>query len=131
MSARTKARKRAVDLLFESFFGLTAWLVGLALLAAAVLLVTGPSAWATRVRAAVGSGARSARSAGTTVRAPALAALGANRDLALVAGVAVAVVLLLLLDLNLWGLLIVVALLGGWVLLVLRQAEAEEVDATG
>jgi hypothetical protein len=111
------ARGAIVHHLLNGFFGITLWLVALALLTAAIALVTGPYAWAVATRRAVSVAGRAIRVTATGNQK----ATGANEavvwtrehyDLLRWGGIAVAVILIAALNLSLITFLVVAVLLG-------------------
>jgi hypothetical protein len=119
------ARTEIVHHLMDGFFAVSEWFLIGGLIIVVIALATGPYRWARSMRgwlrrAAVTTGAlvsagvsRTAGAAGRTAAAdtPAMAWVRAHLDLLSIAGAVLAVLLLLVFDINLVGLLIIAAVL--------------------
>jgi hypothetical protein len=114
------ARRAILDHVLGGFYTLTWWVLVVGLVVLATALVTGPYRWARSLRSHVATGSRRGWLLLTAVRrgqaedasAADVAWVRAHFDLLRVSGVVVAVLLLLTLSLNFWGVLVVAALLG-------------------
>jgi hypothetical protein len=134
-SARPEARaavRAAADVILGGFLRSSALLLGLALLVIVIALLTGPYPWAERVRAGAAEvfGTAAGMVQGTEA-GPAAQWVAGHRDLLMLAGAIVAVVLFWWLDLSIWGFLLLVLLVGLYELAVWRTAEALRPADTG
>jgi hypothetical protein len=111
------ARDAIVHQLLNGFFTVSVWVLAITLAVMALALVTGPYGWAVRGRGWVASAARA------TVRQVRNAAVGreaaggwvrAHLDLMRVAGIVLALLLILILDVSFIWLIVIVALLAGY-----------------
>jgi hypothetical protein len=119
------AGRAIVDVLLGSLLTYTAWLLAIALAVIVVALVTGPYPWATRLRHGVAEvGAATAGMVRGTDAGPTARWVAPRRDPLMLAGAAVFIVLLLVLDVGLFGFLVLAALLALYELAVWRTAEA-------
>jgi hypothetical protein len=113
------ARSAIVHDLLHGFFTVTAWTLAVGLAVVLVTMLTGPYGWAVRLRSWIGSAAQATvqvtRDAfGPGADAPAGAWIRGHLDLMRVAGGALAVLLLLVLNVSPIGLLVILALLAGY-----------------
>jgi hypothetical protein len=113
------ARQAILTQVFHDFFGVSRWLLLGLLVIFVVALVTGPYAWARSVRRVLRHWAQEGRNLGAAALGRAgddstVAWVRAHLDLLRVAGVGVAVVLLLLLSVSFVGLLIIALLLAAY-----------------
>ena len=95
--------------LMESLFRTTAVLLAIVLLTLVIALITGPYPWAVKVRGWIRDGARGIAAAFSGHATPDTARtrwLRDHRDGLMLGGAIVAVLLLLLFDLSLWGFVI-------------------------
>ena len=113
------ARAAIVHGVLSGFFDLTRWLLIAGLVVLALTLLTGPYGWAKATRrrthvVARTTGALAAVAVGreTVADAAELTWVRRHRDALRIAGVAVAVLLLLALDVNVWGFLLIALVLG-------------------
>jgi hypothetical protein len=123
-SARPAGRAVA-DVLLGSFLGYTGWLLAVALVVLVVGLLTGPYAWASRIRT-VGTdlaGAAIGAIRGTQA-GPAARWVAPRRDPLLLAGAAVLIVMLLVVDVGLTGFLLLAAAFALYVVVIWRTAVA-------
>lgn len=109
------ARSAIVHQVLHGFFTVSLWVVIIGLVVTAVALITGPYGWAVTTRRWVGSTAVTTAQQTRTAFAGATASGGwliAHLDLMRVAGGLVALLLILVLNVNLVWLLVILALLG-------------------
>jgi hypothetical protein len=123
--ANKSARRAIVTHLFHQYFSISRWLLVGLILVFVVALVTGPYDWARSLRRVVSHWAREARNlAGATAGKgrddSTRAWVGSHLDLLRIAGVAVAVLLLVVISVSWVGLLVIVVLLAAYELALLR-----------
>lgn len=124
------AVQAVLDTVLGSLLRYTGWLLAAALVTALIALVTGPYAWAVRLRTAIAdlwrgiTGMEGAGDEGTTV-----AWIAAHRDPMMLAGAALAVVVVWLADLSPFGLLLIALALGVYELFVWRAGAARSTEA--
>lgn len=115
-----EARKAILDNVLAGFYDLSWWILLGGLAVIAVALVTGPYRWAVKTRTFTATSAKRAgslvtaafRGVGTgTENSAAIGWARRHLDMLRIAGVVVALLLLLTLSLNIWGTLIVLAVL--------------------
>jgi hypothetical protein len=112
----------------DSLLDATAWILAIAALVAAVVVLTGPYRWAQALRRRTASLARAvAAAAGAVVsRRPddtTVAWLGAHREALQLGGIVVGIAVLLVVDLSWFGLLLLALVIGAFELAVARIAE--------
>jgi hypothetical protein len=111
------ARSAIAHQVLAGFFSLTTWfLIGAAVIVA-VALLTGPYRWAVSLRASVrtaAAGMAEAMRGGQVTGNSAVAFIRRHFDLLRGGGVVVALLLLIVLPVNLWGVLIILAVLAGY-----------------
>lgn len=119
--------------LMDSLFRYTAILLAIALLTALIALITGPYPWAVAGRAWVRDGARAIAAAFSGERLPDTGRvrwMRHHRDGLMLGGAVVAVLLLLLFDLSLWGFVIAGVLIALYEIALSRLGhEPEEAEA--
>jgi hypothetical protein len=119
------AARAVVDQVVGALLRYTGWLLAFALLVLLIALITGPYPWAVRVRdwtaevASAAVGAVRGREAGGSVTW-----VADHRDVLMLAGAAIGVLLLLLADLSLVGFLVLILLLAVYELVVYRAGAA-------
>jgi hypothetical protein len=119
------AARTVVDQVVGGLLRYTGWLLAFALLVLLIALITGPYPWAVRVRgwtaevAAAAVGAVRGRQAGGSVTW-----VAAHRDVLMLGGAAIGVLLLLLADLSLVGFLGLILLFAAYELVVYRAGAA-------
>jgi hypothetical protein len=119
------AARAVVDQVLGSLLRYTGWLLAIALVVLVVALLTGPYPWAVRLRGWAADLGRAASGAvrGREVGGAAVWVAG-HRDAMMLGGAAVAMLLLLLIDLSLVGLLVLAIALVAYELLVYRLGAA-------
>jgi hypothetical protein len=120
-AANQAAARAVVDALLGTLLRYTGWLLAVALVTLAIALLTGPYRWATAVRTGVVDLGRSV--SGATARASEGGVgvwVAGHRDVLMLSGAAVGVLLLLLFDLSLLAVLVLSALLVLFELFVYR-----------
>jgi hypothetical protein len=121
------------DDLMESLFRYTAILLVIVLLTLLIALITGPYPWAVTVRGWVRDGARGVAAAFTGEPLPATGRvrwIRAHRDGLMLGGALIAVALLLLFDLSLWGFVIAGIVIALYEIALARLGhEPEEAEA--
>ncbi len=131
-----EARSAIVHGVLSGFFDLTWWLLLAGLVVVVVALVTGPYKWATSLRRGIAGGASKGAhlvrvSATGAVTRPqddhTVAWVRRHFDALRVGGVIVAILLLLLLNVNFWGFLVVVVLAAVYEVLLHRLRPPETV----
>lgn len=129
-SENQAAARAVIDQVLGSLLRYTGWLLAIAFVVLVVALVTGPYPWSVRVR---GWAADLGRAALGAVRgrevAGAAAWVAGHRDAMMLGGAAVAVLLLLLIDLSLVGFLVLAIALVAYELLVYRIGAAASVQS--
>lgn len=119
------AARAVVDQVVGALLRYTGWLLALALVVLLIALITGPYPWAVRVRgwtaevAAAAVGAVRGREAGGSVTW-----VAAHRDVLMLGGAAIGVLLLLLADLSLVGFLVLMLVFAAYELVVYRAGAA-------
>jgi hypothetical protein len=119
------AARTVVDQVVGGLLRYTGWLLAFALLVLLIALITGPYPWAVRVRgwtaevAAAAVGAVRGRQAGGSVTW-----VAAHRDVLMLGGAAIGVLLLLLADLSLVGFLGLILVFAAYELVVYRAGAA-------
>jgi hypothetical protein len=119
------------DELMASLFRYTAILLTIVLLTALIALITGPYPWAVKGRAWVRDGARAIAAAFSGERLPDTGRvrwIRDHRDGLMLGGAIVAVALLLLFDLSLWGFVIAGIVIALYELALVRLHEPEDVE---
>jgi hypothetical protein len=124
------ARSAIVHDLLRGFFTVSAWALGIGLAVVLVAMVTGPYGWAVRLRGWIRTGAEATVEVtkgayGRGADASAGVWLRGHLDLMRVAGIALAVLLLLVFDVSFIGLLTILALLAAYQLWLHRVASAQ------
>lgn len=126
LAPEARAAGRAIaDVLLGGLLRYTKWLLWIAVLASAMALVTGPYGWATRMRSGVvdvvaaAVGAVRGTQAGPTARW-----VASRRDPLMLAGAALFVLVLLVVDVGIAGFLLLIAILALFELAVWRTAAA-------
>ncbi len=118
--ANKEARAAIVDAVLHGFFTISLWLVVAGLVITAIAVVTGPYRWAVATRRALANAGRrtwglaAAAVSGTAARAQdqsTLTWVHRHYDALRIGGVVVAVLLLLIFSVNVWGFLVIAALL--------------------
>jgi hypothetical protein len=119
------AARAVIDQVLGSLLRYTGWLLAIALILLVVALVTGPYPWAVRLRGWAADLGRAASGAvGGREVGGAAAWVAGHRDAMMLGGAAVAMLLLLLIDLSLVGLLVLAIALVAYELLVYRLGAA-------
>lgn len=119
------AARAVIDQVIGSLLRYTGWLLAVAIVVLLVALLTGPYPWSVRLRGWVADLGRISTGAvrGRDVGGPAAWVAG-HRDVMLLGGAAVAIALLLLIDLSLVGFLVLAIVLAAYALLVYRLGVA-------
>ncbi len=119
------AVRAAADVLLSDFLRYTAWVLAIVLVTIVIALLTGPYPWAVWLRRAIAdlfstaSGMVQGTEAGPTARW-----VAGHRDVLMMAGAAVAVLLFWWLDVSFWGFVLLLVLVALFELAVWRTAEA-------
>jgi hypothetical protein len=125
------AARAVIDQVLGTLLRYTGWLMVFALLVLLIALLTGPYPWAVKLRGWITSvagaavGAVHERRTDTTV-----IWVGAHRDVLMLGGAAVGVLLLLVADLSLWGFLVLLAVFAVYEVVVYRTAASTDGGAT-
>jgi hypothetical protein len=126
------AGRAVIDQVIGSLLRYTGWLLAAAIVVLLVALLTGPYPWSVRLRGWVADLGRVASGSvrGRDVGAPA-AWITSHRDVMILGGAAVAIALLLLLDLSLVGFLVLAIVMAAYALLVYRLGAASSAAGEG
>ena len=123
--AAQAAGRAVVDVVLGSLLWATGWLLGIALVALVVALITGPYRWAVWTRHTVGEvGSSSVGMVRGTEAGPTARWVAGHRDLLMVLGGAALALVLLVADLSMAWLLVLVVLLALYELAVWRTSAA-------
>lgn len=117
----------------HTFLVFTGWLLAVALIVLLITLVTGPYRWAVAMRrwfAEVGHGIVDTASSPKLAGSSAVAWIRAHRDLLMLAGAAVAVLLLLFVNLSFWSFFVIAVIVALYELAIFRLAGAEHEPET-
>ncbi len=119
------AVRAAADVILSDFLRYTGWVLAIALITIVIALLTGPYPWAAWLRRGMADVFSSAVGMMQGSEAgPAAQWVAGHRDVLMMGGAAVAVVLFWWLDLSFWGFLLLLVLAGLFELAVWRTAEA-------